>query len=141
MQGPNDNLESEIPPEEIQPLNDHVEHKSFKLTGGWKLCMNNKKPAKKISLKQALYDGAIMDVILFFVFGSVMCGTFQMIVLLAMVAHVFGSIYLACKFKEKVSALGISFIRFGSLYLIPVAIAGRALMVYVFELMNIDWYY
>jgi len=140
MEDANDNVVSEVTPDDIQSLGNHSEHKSFRLTGGWKLCMGNEKQAK-ISLKQALIDGALVDIVLFLASLTVLDGgILSSITFFSIIAHQSASIYWALRSKGKVSESGISFIRAGTLLLVLIAIVGGFLTAFVFELMNIDWY-
>lgn len=141
MEGTNDNVVSEVTSDDIQSLDDHAEHKSFRLTGGWKFSRGNKSQAKEITLKQALFEGALVDMFLYLVSLTVMDGgILSSITFFSIIAHQSASIYWALRSKGKVSESGKSFIRVGALLLVLIAIIGRILMFLVFELMNVDWY-
>lgn len=141
MEGPNNNVISEVIPDDIQTIANQVEHKSFRLTGGWKLCIRNKKQNKQITLKQAFFEGVVVDLFLLLVTSLVMDGGFIFcITSYNVIAHLSASTYWALRSKGKVSASGIAFIQGGILFLLLITIVSKFLIFAVFEAMNIEWY-
>jgi hypothetical protein len=103
--------------------------------------MGNKKQAKEITLKQALFDGVVVDLFLLIFSSLIMdCGVSFCITFFSVVAHQLLNIYWACRSKGKVSELWMAFIRFGGLGLIVVAWLLRLLVAITFALFNISWY-